>query len=285
MTGIEIDNINNISKTLFFPLYCRAIESETKSPIIKDEKAVEIVNTVDKYFSETNSDFNKMFLKRKLSRLHIKKINLLTKKIDEYVVNFSFKNPRGIIVNMGCGLDTRFNRINKKINFYDLDLPEIINLKKQFLKENENYHFIGHSALDFKWLDYLLKNKNQNFMFIAQGFFSYLERSEVKSLILELQKNFPGCELVFDVVNSYYVEKLKKDKVKRKFQKQYNLGEDVSYNFGIKESDELEKWNERITFLDDWCIYEDSNHKLKFHILDRILESIKKSRWIVHYKL
>ena len=285
MAGKELVRLNNLSKTLFFPLYCRAIESKRKNPILKDEKAVEIVNILDKYFSKTNSDFYEMLLQQKLPKTYIKKINLLTKKFDEYAINFLLKKPNGIIVNMGCGLDTRFNRINKKVEFYDLDLPEVIELKKQFLEENNYYHFISSSLLDFRWIDSLSKNKNQTFMFLAQGIFSYLRENDVKSLIFELQKKFPGCEIVFDVVNSYYVKKLKRDKIKKRFQQRYNLGKDVSYNFGIKESNDLENWGEGIAFVDEWYFYKDSSYKLKFHILDRILESLNKPRWIVHYKL
>ncbi len=285
MAGKELVRLNNLSKTLFFPLYCRAIESKRKNPILKDEKAVEIVNILDKYFSKTNSDFYEMLLQQKLPKTYVKKINLLTKKFDEYAINFLLKKPNGIIVNMGCGLDTRFNRINKKVEFYDLDLPEVIELKKQFLEENNYYHFISSSLLDFRWIDSLSKNKNQTFMFLAQGIFSYLRENDVKSLIFELQKKFPGCEIVFDVVNSYYVKKLKRDKIKKRFQQRYNLGKDVSYNFGIKESNDLENWGEGIAFVDEWYFYKDSSYKLKFHILDRILESLNKPRWIVHYKL
>jgi len=37
-------------------------------------------------------------------------------------------------VNIGCGFDTTFERIdNGKITFYDLDLPDVINLRKQFI--------------------------------------------------------------------------------------------------------------------------------------------------------
>ena len=280
-----INKLNSLSETLFLTLYCRAIESNTKNPIIKDEKSIEIVKNLDKYFSESRSNFREMLLKRKLPKLYIKKISLLTKKFDEYANNFLIKNPNGIIINMACGLDTRFFRIaNKKVDFYDIDFQEVIELKKQFTTEKDNYHFIGSSLLDFNWIENLSKKKNKQILFIAQGVFGYLKENEVRLLIFELQKNFPGCEIVFDIVNSYYVKK-KQDKIKKGFQTRYNLSKDVTYNFGIKKSNELMSWDEGIIFLDDWSFYDDAHEKIKFHVIDRIHEHLRKTIFIVHYKL
>ena len=52
MDNIKID-IDGVSNTLFLPLYSRAIESQTKDPIINDQKSVEIVNHLDKIFSKS----------------------------------------------------------------------------------------------------------------------------------------------------------------------------------------------------------------------------------------
>lgn len=281
-----INKLNNVSETLFLPLYCRAIESNTKNPIIKDEKSTEIAKNLDKYFSENRSSFNEMLLKRKLPKLYVIGINLMTKKFDEYASNFLTKNPNGIIVNMGCGLDTRFFRIaNEKVDFYDIDLPEVIELKKQFINEKDNYHFIGSSLLDYNWIKNISKKKNEHILFIAQGLFSYLKEDEVKSLIFELQKNFPGCEIVCDITNSYLIKNLTKDRIKKKYQTRFNVGKDITYYFGIKKADELMSWGKGIIFLDERSFFDEPHEKIKFYTIGRILEHIRKTSFIVHYKL
>jgi len=280
----SIKKLENLSETLFLPLYCRAIESNTKNPILIDEKSVQIVKNLDKYFSENKSNFNQMLLKRNLPKLYVIKISLLTKKIDEYANKFLTKNPNGLIVNLGCGLDLRYHRLaDKKVDFYDIDFPEVINLKKQFIKEKSNYHLVGLSIFDFKWFDVLKQKKNKSILFIAQGVFEYLEENKVKSLILELQKNFPGSEIVFDVVNSYFVKK--KHYINKKFQKRYNLSKEITFNFGIARSNELMSWNTGIMFLDEWSFYDAPHKKIRFHFLDRIYERFRKTFFIVHYKL
>ena len=99
-----------------------------------------------------------------------------------------------------------------------------------------------------------------------------------------MQKKFPGCEIVFDVVNSYFV-KNKQDNIKKRFQKQYNLNKDLTFNFGIEKSNELMSWGEGIIFLDEWSFYDDVHEKFKFHFVDRIHERFRKTIFIVHYKL
>jgi len=50
---------------------------------------------------------------------------------------------------VGCGLDTRFDRVDDgQVRWYDLDVPEVIDLRKQFLAESERVTCISGSAFD-----------------------------------------------------------------------------------------------------------------------------------------
>ena len=80
-------------------------------------------------------------------------IAIRAKRYDAYAEEFLKTSPGGVVVNIGCGLDSRFLRIdNGKVIFYDLDLPEVMKIKKQFFRENERYHFIVSSVFGF-WMD------------------------------------------------------------------------------------------------------------------------------------
>lgn len=75
-------------------------------------------------------------------------------KFDEYALDFLDKHPEGVIINIGCGLDTRFFRVeNGKLQFFDLDLPDMINLKRQLNKESDRYQMIGKFVLDLDLMD------------------------------------------------------------------------------------------------------------------------------------
>ncbi|HBZ19782.1 MAG TPA: hypothetical protein DEO60_01525 [Bacteroidales bacterium] len=46
------------------------------------------------------------------------------------------------IKNIGCGLDTRFERIdNGKLKWFDIDFPEVIKLRGRFMNENSRRIF------------------------------------------------------------------------------------------------------------------------------------------------
>ena len=152
---------------------------------------------------------------------------------------FLKKHPTETIVELGCGLSTRCYRIpHNKAMWYDLDFPEVIEIRKHFFKESETYQLIASSVLDFEWMD-KIKSTNNNILFIAKGLFMYLHEQDVKNLLLTIQKTFPGCHLACEVVGSFLVKVLKRKLWRKKFQKDYGFGEDTSFYFGIKDSKDL----------------------------------------------
>ena len=107
----------------------------------------------------------------------------------------------------------------------------------------------------------------------------------LKNLILKLQEKFPGCHLVGEMANTFIIKILKRKIWRKKFQRDFYLGEDATFHFGIKESRDLEKWDEGIEFLDEWTYFDENEEKLGWINLFGKIEKFKKTQWIVHYKL
>lgn len=109
-------NLNGVSETLLIPLWARAIESEYPDPIIKDEKAAEIMKEIEYDFAKLDEEWSTQI-----------SVVVRTEILDNATKNFIKKHPDAVIINIGCGLDTRFSRLsNDRIHWYDLDLPEPI---------------------------------------------------------------------------------------------------------------------------------------------------------------
>ncbi len=54
---------------------------------------------------------------------------------------------------MGAGLCTRFFRVdNREISWYEVDFPEVIDLKHKLIGEGDRLHFIAGSILENTWL-------------------------------------------------------------------------------------------------------------------------------------
>ena len=58
-----------------------------------------------------------------------------------------------MIINIGAGFDTTFNRIdNGKVRWINIDLPDVILLRKKLIPEKKHEALIGKSVFDFSWL-------------------------------------------------------------------------------------------------------------------------------------
>ena len=124
--------LGDVAATSLLTLHCHALESQSKNPILYDPKAVEIVDKLTPELLKSNNKLYKKIANRKIDKKLIVHVALRAKRYDEYIRGFLKYAPDGIIVNIGCGLDTRFNRIdNGNLTFYDLDFPEVIKVKKR----------------------------------------------------------------------------------------------------------------------------------------------------------
>ena len=282
MSDIEI---SDVAATSFVTLYCHAIESQSKDPILDDPKAVEITHELNKILSGSKNRLDKDLVKGKLKKEMVTHIAIRAKQYDRYVFDFLENSPDGVVVNIGCGLDSRFMRVdNGRVMFYDLDLPEVIDIKKQFFEENERYHFISLSVLDHDWMSIVAKHEGP-FLFMAEGVFMYLHREDVQSLILKLQSKFSGSELVCEVFNSIWLKKPLKKIMDFKMQKELHLGKDATFHFGIRNSKEIEEWHDGIESLDDWSYFDSDEKKLGLIKMFGKIEFLRKIQWTVHYRL
>jgi len=280
-------NITDVSETLLIPLYARAIETLSKNPVINDRKAVEITEKLNKIFSTSDSPLYRQLAKGKIRKHSNKKLtaflSIRTRKFDRYCQEFLKSIPNCTIVELGCGLSSRFSRIdNGTVEWYDLDLPEVIKIRKQFFQETKRYHMIASSVLDFRWMEQI---PTKDILFIAEGLLMYLHEDDVKSLIFKLQQKFPGCELVCEVENTFVINALKKERWKKKFQCDHHLAGDVTFYFGIQNGNDLEQWGHGIKFLDEWTIFDDHEKKLGWMNLFSFSKKLKKAQWVVHYQL
>ena len=101
---------------------------------------------------------------------------LRIRQYDRDVVEFLSREPDGIVVNLGCGLNDRRRRCdNGRARWFDLDLPEVIALRRRFLAETDRMRFIAASVLDSTWLDELPSGPGHKFLFVAEGLFMYLQ--------------------------------------------------------------------------------------------------------------
>ncbi len=276
-------NINDISETAFLTLQCHAIDAASSSPILNDISSIETLNILKNYFSKSDRELHKKLFQNKVKKNLVKHIVLRAKKYDSYITEFIDKYPNATVVNIGCGLDNRFERVdNMNIHLFDLDLPDIMNIKKQIIQEKANYHQISQSVFEFDWIGRI---ETEHVILVAEGVFMYCTEQDVKKLFLTLQEKLNKPEIIFEVFNSKWLKGWRKKSMDFKLKKELKLGEGTTFKFGILDSDEIENWNQGFRLIDDWSYFDSEELNSVFWRLFRNSDSLRKVQWTVHYEL
>jgi len=274
-----------VAKTGLLTFYCHVIESQNPDPILRDEKAVEISRQLNPVLANSSSQLLRNLAIGKVSKELVVHITLRAKKYDEYASAFLKNHPDGILVNIGCGMDSRFHRVdNGRMTCFDLDLPEMIEFKKLFYTETDRYHFISASVFDYAWMEQVAKIGKQPILIMAEGVFMYLDPVKVKELVLKLQSRFPGSELVCEVVTEFFTRKPWNRMVAMKMN-QHGVGKDAAFTFGIKNCREMETWHSGIEYLDDWSYFDTHHPRLGRVGMMGKVKFLRDVQYTVHYRL
>lgn len=259
-------------ETLLVPLYSKAVESQQPNPIFVDGKAQEIVEHI-KY------DFAKLKIPRKTAVT----LCIRAKKMDVYTREFLASHPRSVVIHLGCGLDSRYSRVNSGgVEWYDLDMPEVIDLRRKFYEETDTYHMIPSSVTDLGWID-SISPRGRPVLVIAEGLLMYLKEEDVIALILKLKEAFPGCGLVFDAYSALTAKSAKNHPSIKKT--------GAVIHWGIDDATAIEQWAEGIRLKEEWYFTQAEDigklglgYRLAFRIAG-LFTAAKKAHRILYYSL
>ena len=282
----EDAQISAVSETLFLPLYSLALESQRSNPIMVDEGAVELTRQLNTYFAHSDKRLFRRLAKGKLPGALLTSMSMRIRHYDRDVDEFLSREPDGVVVNLGCGLNDRRRRCdNGRARFYDLDLPEVIALRRRFLAESDRMHFIASSVLDFDWLDELPAEPGHAFLFVAEGLFMYLPPEGVRALVTTLSERFPGAELIAEIASTQAVRMLNSPFGRGKYKRQFSLSENVVYTFGMDTPRDMERWAPGIEFLDQWTYFDEDEPKLGWYRWFGKSKMARSIQYTVRYRL
>jgi len=259
MNSVDIRKITGVPETLLIPLYARAVETQRPDGIIRDEKAVEMVERIDYDFAK--------FDKTWMSQVGV---TIRTEILDEGTSAFIGTHPEATVVNLGAGLCTRFNRVdNGRVTWYELDLPEVIELRRQFFTETNRRRLIVGSVADFDWMEQIQKGDSQPLLFIGEGLFMYFEEPEVKRIFVELATRFPGADLLFEALAPMIVGRAKHHDAVSK------VGGQVEFRWGVSSGVACAEWDPRIQFVQEWNYLDRHRDRWRFFRLGAYIPPLK----------
>lgn len=264
---------SGLSETYLGPLYWRAVESQRPDAMIKDETAVALVKQMRLDFSRVKQiKMNELLLGLRI---------ICTREMDRYARDFINRHPDAVVVHIGCGLDSRFERVakhNQHVEWYDLDLPEVIKLRQKLIDgKQEHYHLLACSVLENDWLEIGDVHRQRPFLFLAETVFFYFTAAQVKSLVRTIRDHFPGAELVFDgwrpfeiwLGNRYLSSSLYAGLMQ----------------WGVWNGKELEGWGDDIHLLDDWGFFDQPEPRLNSYRWMAPLFRLFKPMRLFHFQL
>jgi len=277
MSETSQQNLSGVAETLLIPLYIRAMESQRPDALIKDERAEALVRQMDQDCLQ--SKLAKIEDYSAIPSFMQVAIILRSREFDHHTQDFLARHPDAVIVHIGCGLDSRFERVdNGRIEWYDLDLPHVIELRRKLIGgEGERYHLLACSVLDSAWLDTVSAHRQRPYLFLAEGVLMYFDEAQVKSLVLTLRGRFPGAELAFDAFSPFFswANNLRVTLTK--------VGA-RSY-WALKHGKDLERWSDGIRLLDTRYPFQASEPRMRRALKMRLFPFLATAICVFHYQL
>ncbi len=183
-------NLSGPAKTMLSTLYLKALDADFERPILGDRFAKEAIEKLD-------FDWGELEITPKWAPL----FTVRTAQYDIWVREFLAAHSECTVVHLGCGLDCRVFRIDPgpDVRWYDVDFPQVIELREQIYPSRPNYQLIATPATEPNWLDQIPADRPT--LLIAEGISMYLTEDEGIALLRRFIDRFGAGELQIDFFN------------------------------------------------------------------------------------
>ena len=224
---------NSVQETLLIPLLGRLVCSERFPELFSDPEAKRICESLDYDFAQ----------KRKKMESAAGLFGALEVAQRQYDLRCEAEaylkaHPKAAVVNLGCGLDDTFRKVdNGQCRGYNLDLPDVIELRNELLPPGEREENLACDLKDLSWMDRI--GAADGAVFLAAGVFYYFKTEDVKRLFSAMADRFPGGVLAFDACNARGAKLMR-----RTWLKEAGI-RDVGAWFSLEDESELMLWSER----------------------------------------
>ena len=202
-------SVTGVPETMIQTLYARAKESEKVNPMIQDDMAAEIVSKlVGRYLGE---------------------------------------HPKTVVINIASGMDTRCYRMEGKyLRWYNIDLPETMEIREKFLTENGPIYQIAKSAMDASYTDEIVCD-GENVLVVIEGLSMYLQEKDVLQMFSIIEKTFPKVTVMIETMSPFVVRHIKEKSIE---------GSNAKFTWGIKNGKLLQQLVPAFTYKGEVSLVE-----------------------------
>lgn len=180
-------NLTGTQQTALVTLYGKALDSRRPDSILGDREADRAVRRLD-------YDFSSLHMRPRDQQSSA----VRSRAYDRRVMRFLDGHPDCVVLHLGCGLDTRAYRVNPPttVDWYDIDLPDVIALRRKLFEPRAGLHLLGASVTDPQLLDGIAREREV--LVVAEGLTPYLRRAEGLAMLRRIVGHFEAGEMLLD---------------------------------------------------------------------------------------
>jgi O-methyltransferase involved in polyketide biosynthesis len=186
---VRVD-LSGAPETMLATLYAKALDADAEEPILGDRFAKQIVERIDYDWKKTT-----------ITARRAPSVATRSAHFDAWTDQFLAAHPHSVVLHVGCGLDSRFFRLQPGpgVEWYDIDYPEVAALRAQLYPVAEHYHVVAASVTDPGWLADIPADRPA--LLVGEGLTMYLTEQEGTALLRRVVGHFGSGELQFDAFN------------------------------------------------------------------------------------
>ena len=225
--------LSGVPETMLQTVYARAKESSGRGAI-HDAKAEEIIEKLDYDFSLADKD----------TAMHSGVI-ARTIVLDRMTKEWLSSHPGAVVVNIACGLDTRCYRMSGNAHWYNLDLPETMEVREKLLPESGTISQIAMSAME-DWGS-KISEQNVQVLIVIEGLTMYLNAKDVQQIFAVISSRFSQATVFVETMNPMIVKRFKEKSIE---------GSHAKFTWGIKNGKALAELLPGFRFMEEHSLTE-----------------------------
>lgn len=180
--------MNGVNKTLYIPLYGKSYVSK-KGIILQDKMA------------ENIWDSEGFALRgRSATKWLAYYMGMRSRAFDDWTRDRIAENPEAMVIHIGCGLDSRVERVGGARLWYDIDFPEVIAERRKYFKDTDSYTMLCADARETDWLHAV---SGDAAIVIMEGISMYLTPEELAGLFSNIWGRFGRVYLLMDCYTTF----------------------------------------------------------------------------------
>ena len=244
-------DITGVSETMLQTLYARAKKTNSQNAKIKDDIAVHIVENIDYDFSKADKD-------SAMSNGVIARTIVLDRMVEQYLN----VHTNAVVVNIACGLDTRCYRMKGKyLRWYNLDLPQTMKIREQFLTKTGPMYQIAKSAMDDSYI-HDIEYHGEDILVIIEELTMYLDEKEVLKMFSIIEKSFQKVTVMVETMSPFVVKHVKEKSIE---------GSSAKFTWGVENGTELKKIVPNFSILHEVSLVEGMKELMPiYHVIGKI---------------